>query len=431
VSCARWKPAAAIIAAAVALLALPGTPAQAGSTSITDASGLDFDAACVASTSLAAPGPNSHASSGGSGCTGISLYDGSARTVDINGGVTLGTDAGGRLLVSWPFGGSVPDGGSTDLSAADLPSSNFVGFNYYVMFQNKSVETNVPTNPKGGCTRVGLGNQVFDRYGSWRDGYHFFVSFAANYNGSTWIRSIQVGEYEPGPEGGFSFYELAVKDGSGWHSNNVYHPKGTGPSDWDVGFTGSAITVAVPGVYKEPDQLNCGEGFMRHAFVSPGDNIANVKALTTANEVYTLSVPVTTTISCSAISDLMCRNGLTTVGGYAFIVDTTDGNSTTGLANTNITGIAYSPGAIGDAAAGTLVNAVDEVDTAAETRTTGMANMPDTLGDGPTCPTPTFGGLLPTNPLFTPDAACQIDDDSIARGSILPELWDTAHGFTA
>lgn len=41
-----------------------------------------------------------------------------------------------------------------------------------------------------------------------------------------------------------------------------------------------------------------------------------------------------------------------------------------------------------------------------------------------------MGGILPTNPLFTPDTACHIDDDTLARGSILPESWETALGFT-
>ena len=91
-----------------------------------------------------------------------------------------------------------------------------------------------------------------------------------------------------------------------------------------------------------------------------------------------------------------------TVGGFVFFVDSTDGNSTAGLLNSNISGISYTGGAVG---------------------------VQDTLGPGPTCPTSTFGGALPQNPLFVADTACHINDDGIARGSFLSEFWDTTHGF--
>jgi hypothetical protein len=53
----------------------------------------------------------------------------------------------------------------------------------------------------------------------------------------------------------------------------------------------------------------------------------------------------------------------------------------------------------------------------------------DTLGEGTACPTPTFGGMLPPNPMFTPGVACHIDDDSFSRGSLLAEFWDTPFSF--
>ena len=76
--------------------------------------------------------------------------------------------------------------------------------------------------------------------------------------------------------------------------------------------------------------------------------------------------------------------------------------------------------------------------------TGGLLNLglPDTLGDGPRCWTPTQGGLIPVvNPLWVPNQPCYIDDDQIpgptgnvdpglGRGSLLSEWWDTAFDFT-
>jgi hypothetical protein len=420
------KVKAALIAATAASLALLNGPANAtGSTSTTDATGYDYDPACVVSTSLTPPAPDSI---GASGCTGVSTHDGSAAALDITNAAASGLPTttncpAGRTDYIWldtsspppklklclHILGSLPVPGSTNKAALDLPSSNFVGANYFWMFQNKSVETNVPTNPNGGCTRVGVGNQVLDQYGSWKDGFHFFVNYGVNWDGNKWIHSVQIGEYSPDPSGGFGFYEVGTNDGTGWKDANPYMKKGT---DWDTSLAtdsaGTLIDVTVPGIFKTPDTTNCQEGFFKHAFMKPGDVIGNVKGLTTANEVVTLPVTVPLSKTCELpTSDIDCESDLTTVGGFVFFADVTDGNSTAGLANSNIIGIAYTGGAVG---------------------------VSDTLGDGPTCPTPTFGGLLPTNPLFAPDTACQIDDDNpnvVGRGNFLSEWWDTTHGFTA
>lgn len=415
----KWR-AATIAAAAAASLGLLTTPAQAGSADIIDAQGIDYDPACLVSTSLTPPAPNSINTSG---CSGVSTYDGSAKALDFTpatvavpatSGCKPGISIHDEIVITFPplqitlelcirIDWTLAAAGSTNFGDMDLPSANFVGANYFTLFQNTSTQTNVPTNPDGGCTRVGTGTPVYDQYGSWKDGYHFFVSFGVNWDGSKWIHSVQVGEYSPGPDGGFGFYELGTNDGNGWVSANPYHPYGT---DWSVSIaadgSGSVVDIKAPAILKTPDTTNCQEGFFKHAFSTPGDTIVNIKGLSTANEVVTLPVVVPLSSLCGPSDGLICEDDLHTVGGFVFFADTTDGNSTAGALNTNISGIAYTSGAVG---------------------------VTDTLGDGPTCPTPTFGGLLPSNPLFTPDTPCQIDDDPVSRGSFLSEFWDTTHGF--
>jgi hypothetical protein len=403
----KWK--AAGIAAGVAVLALMGGPAQAvGSTSTTDAVGTDYDPGCVqtglggnclASVSTVNPAPAID-------MVTVNFTTGTCAGVG-SGSVVVGSIASVTTPPIWACTGlntTLPAAGSTGTWAA-LPSPNFVGANYFNLFQNKTAMTNVATNPAGGCTRIGVGNQVLDQYPSWKDGYRFFTNFGVNLNGQgKWVYSVQLGEYDPSPTGGFGFYELGTFDGTTWHDSNPYMVKGT---NWDVSITTSlgktAIAIWADGIFKTSDTTNCQEGFFKHAFAKSGDIIANVSGLTTANEVVTLPVSVPLSALCGPSGGEVCEDDITTVGGFVFFGDVTDGNSTAGLGNTNKTGISYTGGALG---------------------------VSDTLGDGPTCPTPTFGGLLPTNPLFTPDTACQIDDDSVARGSFLSEFWDTSHGFT-
>ena len=404
------------IAAVAASLAMLGSPASAGSTDTTDAAGYDYDPACVVSTAVTAPPPNSIDPNG---CQGVSTHDGSAAALDIvnassapptgskcppGRGLYVWFDAStGKIVVCLKIRGTLPAPGNTNRALLDLPSTSFVGANYFWLFQNKTTQTNVPTNPAGGCSRIPTGTPVFDQYGSWKDGYHLFVNYGVNWDGAKWVHSVQVGEYFP--DGGFGFFELGTNPGGGWTTPNPYMVNGV---NWAASTasdgTGTVIDVSVDGIFRTPDTTNCQEGFFKHAYMKAGDVIANVKGLTTANEVVTLPQPVPLSALCAPSGGEVCFDDLQTIGGFVFFADVTDGNSTAGLLNTNITGIAYTGGAIG---------------------------VSDTLGDGPTCPTPTFGGLLPKNPLFTADTACQIDDDTVSRGSFLSEWWDTAHGFTA
>jgi hypothetical protein len=441
----KWK--AAGIAAGTTVLALMSGPSQAvGGTSTRDAVGVDYDAACI--VGLGSTTPNA-----GNNCNGLTTYDGSTTATDIGTNIAGSTMNCPPLSNNWPadlclgsvlntttgntqmFGGirvtatSIPKPGDTatpDGTAAtlDLPSRNFVGANYYNLFQNKSVQTNVPTNPVGGCPRIGTNTPVFDQYGSWKDGFHFFTNFGVSFVGNKWIWSVQVGEFDPGPSGGFLFYELGTADSVDSFNNPIWHdadPLMVKGVNWDVNVTsspaGTAVGVWVDGIFQTSDTTNCATGAFKHAYAKPGDIIANAKGLTTANLVLTLPVTVPLSILCDVTGGLICEQDLTTVGGFVVTSDTTDGNSTGGLLGS------ASGGAIGNIPGIALTRGLID-------NHTGLIDLPDTLGDGPTCPTPTLGGLLPGNPLFTPDTACQIDDDTIARGTILSEFWDTAHGFT-
>lgn len=417
----RWvtRPAVALAAlASLALVAVSPAPAHAIGTAHTgDSQGTDYDPACIVNASAAAPGPNSHTTSG---CPGLSAYDGSMTGVDI--ASALRKCGPGEIWV--PFLGlcvkigpgydittvvnvvatRLPEPGSK--SSFDLPSAGSNGANYYSLFQNEMAQTNVPTNPAGGCTRAGSGGPVYDQHGSWRDGHHFFTNYAINWIGDRWVHSAQVGEYLPGPDGGFTYNELGTNDGTGWSNSNPYMIKGV---NWDVevisDHEGTALRITVDGIVRTPD-ANCSEGYFRTAYVKEGDVISNAKAMTTANSVVKLPVTIPTGSTCTLSNGMVCVQDVTQIGGFSDFADTTDGASTAGLLKSNIVGIAYTPGA-------------------------GGAGVTDTLGAGPTCPTPTFGGTLPKNPLFVPDTACHLDDDPVARGSVLAEWWETTHGVTA
>jgi hypothetical protein len=379
-----------------------GAPAQAGSTgAISDASGVDYDAACQVGTSITPPAPNSYASPGGTGCQGVSLYDGSTESTDFS-SVQL-ESVGGDLKATFDTDKNIPAAGSTNINDADLPAANFVGFGLKALFQNPRTQNNRPTS--GGCARIGTG-VVLDQHGSYKDGYHFFLAFDVSWNGQKWIHSAQIGEFDPSPDGAYFFQELGTNDGSGWVNAD---PNMT---TWSASVSaGGVVTVQSSGHVTRSDSTNCASGIYTEVYASTGDTIVNVKGISFANSTVTLPVTAPLSVLCGPSGGEVCESDLTSVGGLISTSDVTAGNSTAGLANSNITGISSTGGAIG----GT-----------------------DTLGDGPTCPTPTFGGTVPPNPLLQsgPPSApwdtppCQIDDDAAGRGSLFSELWDTAYSFT-
>lgn len=409
-------------------LAFSGGPARAGTTGpIVDGNGVDYDAACVADAMLPAPPPNSIASPGGVGCPGVSVYDGSTELTDIR-HVSLSSNAAGQIIGQCYFDGAIPPAGSPVFAALDSPAPIFTGSGCKVMFQNWTKQTNVPTNPVGGCADIVLGLPSFDTHGSWKDGYHHYVGYEVNWDGIRWVHSVHIGTYDPAPDGGFIYQELGTNNGTGWQNSNPHMLMGV---NWNVlmafGAPGS-VTITVDGITKSPDP-NCVGGIFKTAYATPGDWIVNVKGLTHSQNIVTLPVTVPTSTLCAPIG-ITCPPNILTVGGELYFSDTTAGVSVPGLFGLNIAGIAYTPGVARKAWAGEWLDVLASLaHLAGVSRKYGVLNAPDTLGEGPTCPTPTFGGLFPQNPLFAPNTACHIDDDPIARGTFLPEFWETPFGF--
>jgi hypothetical protein len=431
----RSRTALAVVGVTAAF-AFTAPPATAGTTGvINDAPGVDYDAACVKDTSSSPPSANSISSGpGAAGCQGVTTYDGSTTSTDLTSVSLQSTTTNGLSLKgTWTVAGSLPAPGSTVFGALDMPgvaasgvdaglgsTSRSGGVAYVLMFQNKIRETSGDAG--GGCT-LPTGRHAGDVHGSWKDGYHFFLLYEVDWDGTRWVHTAAVGEYDPSGDGGFSIVPLGIDSGNGW-ANESYTP-------WSVsapaGTAPATITLEVAGDVLVPDST-CAGGAFRSVYARAGDVIGNVKGVTMVHDAVSTQAylaagygfeypdpspfgpPNTAVSNCSWHSGgkrrcwvYAAQRVTQSVSSYA-ISDVTDGNSTAGLLNTNISGIAYSRGA---------------------------APVPDTLANGPTCPTSTYGGSLPTNPLWTNDTACQLDDDNVSRGSVTPEFWDTVHGFTA
>ena len=436
---------AAGIAAGVAVFALMSSSAEGFATQTrADGPGTDYDPGCILATTLV-NGANSRGA-----CPGLSLYDGSRGAEDLA-GVTLASGSG-QVTATYtlntaaiPAAGSisVPDGTTNSL---DTTNAVFQGVTMTAMYQNIDKEHN-GDNVGSGCARVGVG-RVRDQHGHWRDGYHYFLAISVQWDGSKWFYSAQVGEFDPSPDGAFFFQELGTNDGvdddfdgSPWDATDpVNRPRGAGAAGtWDVtgpttsggqttwglevdGRLSSSDPTCATGVYVQdfgsntPGPYSASTTGSRAAFGCPAytsDCIANIKGLSFGNEVLTLPITVPLSLlTCNlpVIGNDLCTPDLKSLAGFIVPSDTTAGNSTAGLLNNNIPGIAYTASLFNDEILG------------------GQLFLPDTLGDGPTCPTPTVGGTLPDNPVWAAnqDQSCQFDDDGtlLGRGTLLPEFWD-------
>jgi len=406
------------IVAGVAALAFITTPASAGSSAITDVSGVDNDAACQIGnpTNVTAPAPNYIPSpgapggslgvpAGGDGCDGISTYGDSAETVDLR-NVDL-SFTGGKLTAAFTVDGTIP-GGTASLATADLPDASYVAFSYRALYQNSTRQTNVPYVA---ATRL-TGGAIYGLNEHWQDGFHKFVAFEVVYLGDHWLHSASIGTLDSGPDGAFYFDELGVSHDGGatWSTDDPCMPHGT---TWSVAYTGTnKVSVTVDGIAKFSNIQAVGN-CINDEYVVAGDSILNIKGLATADSTVTLPI----TIPLSLIPGF---SDITSVGGFLATVDYTDGNSR----NVGLVGTALQPNRVGLPWSG------------------GFIGLVDTLGDGPRCWTSTLGGVLPSNPLWVANQPCYIDDDvvpgpsgnidpGLGRGSILEEWWDTAYGFTA
>jgi hypothetical protein len=431
-----------------------------------DPSGVDFDASCViadpqvpvgagnnipSTNPPGAPGGSLGVPAGGSGCQGISTYDGGTESTDFR-SVAL-SRAGSQIVAEFTVDGPIPPAGSTCNPAfligsgcPDLPDNKFGGFGYKAMFQNPSLQNNAPYAT--GSTQCCFGTPIFGLNEHWRDGFHFFVGFDATWNGHSWIHSAQIGTYDPSPDGGFFFDELGTSTALNiWDDDDPCFPR-SGGANWDVIYgPGNKVTVKVDGVVKFANLQALG-GCLEAWYAKPGDDITNIKGLSTADTTVTL--PFTMPLSLvPGFSDI------TSVGGFSLFSDVTTGNSINmglGAVLAVLTGdsmgtpcaneglgirpcVSYTPGlAHAPPTAGRRLEADQE-----EELPRAFASVPDTLGGGPRCWTYTYGGILPPNPLWVANQACHIDDDNIVsltgnidpgeRGTVLAEFWDTNYSI--
>ena len=311
----------ALTVVAVTLMVMTATsPTYAGSTgTIVDADGVDYDAGCQLSLATTPPPANSIASPSGTGCPGVSLYDGSTETTDLR-SVTLESTGTSGLSVKATFvvDGAVPTAGSTNINEGDGPAPGYNGNGYRALFQNKDRQ-NLTDDLAGGCTRT-TGGREDDLHSPWEHGYHFYVSYSVEWDGVRWVHRARVGEYSPAIDGGFGFIDLGSTNALGiWTDAD---PAMAGRWSASVSGTGpTTVTVEYTGVILESD-ARCAGGVYGNAHVTPGDRIANVKAIST--------------------TDLS-----TEAGGFVFYSDVTEGNSVPGALGANISGISYTGGAIG------------------------------------------------------------------------------------
>jgi hypothetical protein len=456
---------AAVIAAGVAAIAFIGSPATAGSVTTFDQFGaVDFDAACLLGTGLdngtvpeanniptpGAPGGSLGVPPGGDGCEVVSTYDGSTAGTDLY-EVTMDSTAvtngpsNVQLGAEFLIAGLAPLPGNNCPTCFDLPNSQFVGAGYKALFQSLNRQNNLPTNPVGGgCPRFPTGT-VFDQHGHWLDGYHHFIGIDVVWATTGWMWSAQVGTYDPSPDGAFFFTELGTASSTNSLGQPVWvsaDPAAQFGTHWSVTAKVTSglllFRVLVDGVLGSAN-INCANGVFYTVYAKAGDPISNIKGLSTANSTVTLP----TTVPLSLIPGF---SDITSIGGFISFSDITHGNST----NNGLAGLLAT--LTGDNPATACVHEGLVVNRLCVSYTSGFFGQfgaSDTLGDSPSCPTPTFGGLLPTNPLLNWTVGCQFDDDNIPvpnagnptgpwtvinpgeRGTFLPEWWDTVLQFTA
>ncbi|HEX7168514.1 MAG TPA: hypothetical protein VF230_16150, partial [Acidimicrobiales bacterium] len=368
---------AVVLLLGASLLGGLSTPASAsGSGTISDGPGQDFDP--------------SEISVAGQHVT--TLNDGSSTSTDILSASLDAVTVGGQktLRATIVVDGPVPAAGPGLPTDFDGPDPTFVGGSYKVMFQNKDKQTN-GDNPDTGCDRLD-GGRLRDQHGHWADGYHWYLGFSVTYDGTGWSHTSMVGVYDPSPGAAFSFIEY-------------------GSSTVTAVGTDTRIVVDVPSVVETPDALCVGgahkwdlaaEGadnrkgaYPGGTFANPpgytygsGDRIDNVSALSTADQIVVLPVTV-------PLSLVPGESDLKAIGGFVYFADNTNQQSNGQ--------VVYSGGTVG---------------------------VTDTLGPGPACPTPTFGGTVPQNSLWqaNQNQACHIDDDAVGN-TLLSEFRAAGYGF--
>lgn len=254
--------------------------------------------------------------------------------------------------------GQVPSG--TNLTAFQSPYPSFNGANYMVTFQNQTTQRNTYGLPPA-CTNKATGKPVFDFQGHWEDGYRHYLAVEITWDGTKYKAKPEIGTYDPSPDGGYFYNDIQAESGM--------------VGKYTYSITGNTISVTVVTKYTEKDDVTCVGGLLTTDYGSPGHNIANVAAMSWLNQTVVLPVKVPLTEVDKASGIDVFGSDIESVGG---LISNSDFTQASGRDAYDM-GVAPWPN-------------------------------PDNLGDGPACPTPTFGGLLPRNPLFADGRPCQLDN---------------------
>lgn len=343
-----------------------------------------------------------------------SSNDGSSKSTDLSyvglasnaGYDTIWGSADDRLVATIDVNGIVPMPGDPRTAfdgPRDTSPERWTGATYFVLFNNYDKQIDRP-NPLAGCIQHS-GVAKFDQQRHWSDGYYKFLAISSAWTGTDWVVTPSVGTYDPTPSGGFQFTDLANEAGMrgpdgvsgsgddefGYSVTRYGSPGRTRLQLWVEGNVEHADPTCTSGVFTETF-ANHAPGPFSYSYA--GDRIGNVFGLTTADLTVGLPVTVPTGTICREWLEFLvpCGNDIKVVARFLDYADNT--HQWAG-------GDVYTPG---------------------------IFDRVDNLGDGIQCPTPTFGGALPENPVAAQDVACQIDDDGLGNLA-LAEFHKSGYDF--
>jgi hypothetical protein len=286
-------------------------------------------------------------------------------------------------------GRDAAEGGPTAPRTKPYPSFN--GYTFHNNFQNAAVQDNNPPAHITGMRAPLCTTPIYaSNTGHWQDHYWFQIGVSLTFAGGEYKATPFISQYDPNIDGGFFFHDFnanpLLTPGTDYTWGFVTAAGAESPATWDSveneweHFSPtSTIYVNVPTKFPSPSTVACG-GFITQTFADTGHIIKDNWGATWLNQVVVLPVPI-------PLSLVPGESDIDAIGGFIYRSDWSP-DSALDLFPTDVDGPGGVPAvpAIGPEELGTV-------------------NVP-----GPTCWTPTVGGLLPSNPLHTPNQPCGIDN---------------------
>lgn len=267
------------------------------------------------------------------------------------------TSSGRNLTATITVAGAIPNEGSTDPTAYKGPVATglantgqeypmFLGGTYYVAYADASKEKNT-YNLTPGCTNLATGAPIYDFQNHWLDGWRDFLAVSVSFDGTAWNYTPQIGRFDP-TQNLFGFVDLNAE------------PNMAGKFSYSHAAGSNQISITVNTDVTTSDDT-CVGGVYHSDYGNTGDSIRAVTAYTTTD----LNVVLPVAIPLSAVP-VLNESDVQAIGGVGY---PEDWSNQSGFAIGN--GLPYSE-------------------------------------QGPTCPTPTFGGTLPRNPTFVDGQPCNV-----------------------